>query len=309
MKTKVGNIGLQSYDDLFKNDEIRSDDRAEKVLHISLSELYEPAIHPFRVLDDDAMQEMAESIRASGVMVPGIARPRSEGGYELISGNRRRRASELAGKDTMPVIIRDMNDDEAIIALVDANLQRETILPSEKAQAYKLKMDALKRQGQRTDITSRQIGEKLWSVDQVSENSNDSARQIHRFIRLTELKPELLDLVDEKKIPFNTAVDISYLPENEQDSLITIMDRDECVPSGSQAKRLKQFSQQGKLNNESLEAIMTEEKPIEDKVVLRRKDYGKYVPQSYTPRQIEEYIIKALDYYDRKIKRDRETER
>lgn len=312
MKSLAQNAGLTAYEDLFKDDVTRETDDAERVMELPLDVLFTPKDHPFRVLEDDAMREMADSIVKYGVLTPGIARPRPEGGYELLSGNRRKLASQFAGKTTMPVVVRDMDDDAAIILMVDANMQRETLLPSEKAKAYKMKLDALKRQGARNDLTCAQLAHKLdgkKSRDIVAEEAGESKDQIRRYIRLNELAPELLDMVDERSIPFNPAVELSYLSGKEQSQLIEIMERDEMVPSLSQAQRLKQFSQQGKLNNESLEAIMTEEKPVADKIVIHKKDYGKYVPQSYTPRQVEEHILKALDFYDRKLKRDREAAR
>lgn len=281
-------------------------------MELPLDELFPPKEHPFRVLEDDAMREMADSIVKYGILTPGIARPRPEGGYELLSGNRRKMASQLAGKTTMPVVVRDMDDDAAIILMVDANMQRETLLPSEKAKAYKMKLDALKRQGARTDLTCAQVAHKLdgkKSRDIVAEDAGESKDQIRRFVRLNELAPELLDMVDEHRIPFNPAVELSYLSGKEQSQLIEIMERDEVVPSLNQAQRLKQFSQQGKLNDESFEAIMTEEKPIADKIVIRRKDFGKYIPTNFTPKQVEDHILKALDFYDRKLKRDREASR
>jgi ParB family chromosome partitioning protein len=312
MKSSAQNAGLTAYEDLFKDDATRETDNAERVMELPLNELFTPKDHPFRVSEDDAMREMADSIVKFGVLTPGIVRPRPEGGYELLSGNRRKLASYLAGKTTMPVVVREMDDDAAIILMVDANMQRETLLPSEKAKAYKMKLDALKRQGARTDLTCAQLAHKLdgkKSRDIVADEAGESKDQIRRYIRLNELAPELLNMVDEHHIPFNPAVELSYLSGKEQSQLIEIMERDEIVPSLSQAQRLKQFSQQGKLNAESFEAIMTEEKPIADKIVIRRKEFGKYIPQSYTPRQVEEHILKALDFYDRKLKRDRDAAR
>ena len=313
MKSSAKNAGLTAYKDLFKDDMTREADSAERVMELPLGELFTPQDHPFRVVEDDAMREMADSIVKFGVLTPGIARPRPEGGYELLSGNRRKRASILAGKDTMPVVVRDMDDDAAIILMVDANMQRETLLPSEKAKAYKMKLDALRRKAGRP---SKENGVQLEphfstgkSRDIVAEQFGESTAQIQRFVRLTNLTQPLLQMVDDKRIPLNPAVELSYLSGKEQGQLIEIMGRDEIAPSLSQAQRLKQFSQQGKLNAESFEAIMTEEKPIADKVVIRRKDFAKYIPKSYTPRQVEEHILKALDFYDRKLKRDREAAR
>lgn len=313
MKSSAKNAGLTAYEDLFKDDMTREADSAERVMELPLGELFTPQDHPFRVVEDDAMREMADSIVKFGVLTPGIARPRPEGGYELLSGNRRKLASILAGKATMPVVVRDMDDDAAIILMVDANMQRETLLPSEKAKAYKMKLDALRRKaGRPSKENSAQLALNFHgkqSRDIVAEEAGESKDQVRRYIRLNELTPELLDMVDEHRIPFNPAVELSYLSGKEQGQLIEIMGRDEIVPSLSQAQRLKQFSQQGKLNAESFEAIMTEEKPIADKVVIRRKDFAKYIPKSYTPRQVEEHILKALDFYDRKLKRDREAAR
>lgn len=312
MKSSAQNAGLTAYEDLFKDDATRETDSAEHVMELPLNVLFMPKDHPFRVVDDDAMREMADSIVKYGVLTPGIARPRPEGGYELLSGNRRKLASQLAGKSTMPVVVRDMDDDAAVILMVDANMQRETLLPSEKAKAYKMKLDALKRQGARTDLTSAQVARKFAGKESrqiVAEEAGESKDQIRRFVRLNELAPELLDMVDEHRIPFNPAVELSYLSGKEQSQLIEIMERDEVVPSLNQAQRLKQFSQQGKLNDESFEAIMTEEKPIADKIVIRRKDFGKFIPSNFTPKQVEDHILKALDFYDRKLKRDREASR
>lgn len=313
MKSSVQNAGLTAYEDLFKDDVARETDGAERVMELPLDELFPPKEHPFRVLEDDATREMADSIVKYGVLTPGIARPRPEGGYELISGNRRKLASQLAGKATMPVVIRDMDDDAAIILMVDSNMQRETLLPSEKAKAYKMKLEALRRKaGRPSKENPGQVGPDYImprSNAQVAEEAGESVKQVQRYIRLNELVPELLDMVDERRISFNPAVELSYLSGKEQRQLTEIMERDEVVPSLSQAQRLKQFSQQEKLNAESFEAIMTEEKTIADKVVIRRKDFDKYVPQSYTPKQVEEHILKALDFYDRKLKRDREAAR
>lgn len=299
MKSSAQSAGLTAYEDLFKDDVTRETDSGEYVMELPLNELFMPKDHPFRVVEDDAMREMADSIVKYGVLTPGIARPRSEGGYELLSGNRRKLASQLAGKTTMPVVARDMDDDAAIILMVDANMQRETLLPSEKAKAYKMKLDALKRQGTRTDLTCAQLAHKLdakKSRDIVAEEAGESKDQVRRYIRLNELTPELLDMVDEHRIPFNPAVELSYLSGKEQSQLVEIMERDEMVPSLSQAQRLKQFSQQGKLNAESFEAIMTEEKTITDKIIIRRKDFEKYVPHSYTPKQVKAPWKRALHH-------------
>jgi ParB family chromosome partitioning protein len=302
MKSSAGRVSLTAYEDLFKTDEGRAEEQAERIMAVPLSELHSPEQHPFRVIDDDSMKEMADSITKYGVMTPAIARPREQGGYELIAGNRRKRACELAEINTMPVIIREMDDDAAIILMVDSNMQRENILPSEKAMAYKMKLDAIKRQGARTDLTSVQVGQKLKGTvarDLIAEKSPDSSVQIQRYIRLTNLSPQLLDKVDNKQIPLNPAVEISYLSEKEQTQLLETMERNEVVPSLSQAQRLKKYSQEGKLGENVIDAILTEEKAIETKVVLRGDTLHKYFPKGYTPKQMEDTIIKLLDNWQR----------
>ena len=301
MKSSAKNINLTSVDDLFSTEESRADAGREKVMEIALTELFPFKDHPFKVKDDEAMADTAESIKEYGVLVPAIARPRDEGGYELVAGHRRHRASELAGLETMPVIVRNLNDDAATIIMVDSNLQRENILPSERAFAYKLKLDAIKRQGERSDLTSRQVGEKLWSVEELAKNAPDSQRQIHRFIRLTELIPELLDMVDDKKIAFNPAVELSYLKPEEQTNLLEAMDMEQATPSLSQAQRLKKFSAEGKCTLEAMCAIMSEEKKGElDKVTLTSDKLRKYFPKSYTPQKMEETILKLLETWHKK---------
>lgn len=301
MKSSAKNINLTSVDDLFSTEESRADASREKVMEISLTELFPFKDHPFKVKDDEAMADTAESIKEYGVLVPGIARPRDEGGYELVAGHRRHRASELAGLETMPVIVRNLDDDAATIIMVDSNLQRENILPSERAFAYKLKLDAIKRQGERTDLTSRQVGEKLLSVEELAKNAPDSQRQIHRFIRLTALVPELLDMVDDKKIAFNPAVELSYLKPEEQTNLLEAMDMEQATPSLSQAQRLKKFSAEGKCTLEAMCAIMSEEKKGElDKVTLTSDKLRKYFPKSYTPQKMEETILKLLETWHKK---------
>ncbi len=270
-------------------------------MEIALTELFPFKDHPFKVKDDEAMADTAESIKEYGVLVPAIARPRDEGGYELVAGHRRHRASELAGLETMPVIVRNLDDDAATIIMVDSNLQRENMLPSERAFAYKLKLDAIKRQGERTDLTSRQVGEKLLSVEELAKNAPDSQRQIHRYIRLTELIPELLDMVDDKKIAFNPAVELSYLKPEEQTNLLEAMDMEQATPSLSQAQRLKKFSTEGKCTLEAMCAIMSEEKKGElDKVTLTSDKLRKYFPKSYTPQKMEETILKLLETWHKK---------
>lgn len=301
MKSSAKNINLTSVDDLFSTEESRADAGREKVMEIALTELFPFKDHPFKVKDDEAMAETAESIKEYGVLVPAIARPRDEGGYELVAGHRRHRASELAGLETMPVLVRNLDDDAATIIMVDSNLQRENILPSERAFAYKLKLDAIKRQGERSDLTSRQVGEKLWSVEELAKNAPDSQRQIHRYIRLTELIPELLDMVDDKKIAFNPAVELSYLKPEEQTNLLEAMDMEQATPSLSQAQRLKKFSAEGKCTLEAMCAIMSEEKKGEvDKVTLSSDKLRKYFPKSYTPQKMEETILKLLETWHKK---------
>lgn len=291
MKSSAAKIQMTSYEELFETGD-NADSSAEKVQEIPLSDLYPFKNHPFKVLDDESMQDTVESILAHGVLVPGIARPRAEGGYELIAGHRRKHGSELAGKAAMPVLVRELDDDEATIIMVDSNIQRENLLPSEKAWAYKMKLDALKHQGVKD--TSRQLGEK-YSVDTLSENSNDSARNIHRFIRLTELLPELLQMVDDKKLPFNPAVELSYLTQAEQEILLSLMTELTITPSLEQAKRLKKYSQDGKLDENVMDAILTEERPKAVQVTLKSDKLKQYFPKTYTPAQIEEIIFSLLE--------------
>ncbi len=291
MKSSAKNIQMTSYEDLFQISE-NSGPGGEKVQEIALTELFPFRDHPFKVLDDEAMTDTVESVKTHGVLVPGIARPRAGGGYELVSGHRRKRASELAGLETMPVIVREMDDDEAVLMMVDSNLQRENILPSEKAWAYRMKLEALKHQGVKD--TSRQLGEK-YSVDALSGNSNDSARNIHRFIRLTELVPSMLQLVDDKKLPFNPAVELSYLAKEEQVRLSEKMAELSHVPSLEQAKRLRKFSQEGKLGEDVMEAILTEERKAPPQVTLKGERLRQYFSEEYTQKQIEDLIISLLE--------------
>lgn len=307
MPKKGGNISLSSYDDIFQTDQSREEAQQERVQEIPLSELHPFKGHPFKVLDDEAMQKTVESIAQFGVMTPAIARPRPEGGYEIIAGHRRHHASELAGKDTMPVIVRDMDDDAATILMVDSNLQRETLLPSERAFAYKMKLEAIKHQGQRTDLTSSQVGMKLQAMDIVGQEAGDSRNQVHCYIRLTELIPELLDMVDEKKIAFNPAVEISYLKPEEQQDFLEAMDYAQSTPSLSQAQRLKKFSQEGKCSLDAMCAIMSEEKKGElDRLTIKHDVLRKYFPKSYTPKQMEDTIIKLLEQWQRKREKSME---
>ena len=292
MKSSAKNIQVTKFDDLFSAGNPAEAGGDGNVQEIPLTELFPFKDHPFKVLDDETMQDTVESIRIHGVLVPGIARPRAEGGYELIAGHRRRHASELAGKTTMPVIVRELDDDEAVLFMVDSNIQRENLFPSEKAWAYKMKLDALKHQGVKD--TSRQLGEK-YSVDALSENSNDSARNIHRFIRLTELLPELLQMVDDKKLSFNPAVELSYLTREQQGELMEIMGELQAVPSLEQAKRLKKYSQEEKLDRNVMDAILTEERPTPVQVTLKNDRLKQYFPQTYTAKQMEEVIFSLLE--------------
>ncbi|PKM75561.1 MAG: chromosome partitioning protein ParB [Firmicutes bacterium HGW-Firmicutes-17] len=302
MKSSAKKISLTSVDDLFSTEESRADDQREKIVEIPLSELFPFKDHPFKVLDNQAMIDTAESIKQYGVLVPAIARPRENGGYELVSGHRRKRACELANLETMPVIIRKLDDDAATIIMVDSNLQRENILPSERAFAFKLKLEAIKRQGSRTDLTSSQLGTKLNRADEiVAEQAGSSRNQVQRYIRLTELIPELLSMVDEKKIAFNPAVELSYLKSEEQLLLLDAMDTEQATPSLSQAQRLKKFSAEGNCTLEAMCAIMSEEKKGElDKVTLTGDKIKKYFPKNYTPQQMESTIIKLLEGWHKK---------
>jgi len=308
LKSSAKKIELASVDDLFSTEESRQDEQLEKIQEIPLSELHPFKDHPFKVKDDDAMIETADSIKKYGVLVPAIARPLPDGGYELVAGHRRRRASELAGKETMPVIVRDLDDDAATIIMVDSNLQRENLLPSERAFAYKMKLEAIKHQGARTDLTSVQVEQKLSARDQVAKEAGErSGIQVMRYVRLTELIPELLDMVDEKKIAFNPAYELSFLKPDEQQMLVETMDYEQATPSLSQAQRMKKFSQEGKLSEDVMLAIMSEEKKSDlDKVTLSSDTLRKYFPKSYTPAKMQETIIKLLEQWQKKRQRDQE---
>ena len=307
MKPSGRNLNLTSYDEIFQTEETRIETSQEKVIDIPLTDLHPFKNHPFKVTDDESMLETADSINKHGVLVPVIARPREEGGYELISGHRRKRASELAGKETLPCIVRNLDDDAATIIMVDSNIQRENILPSERAFAYKLKLEAMKHQGQRNDLTSGQVGTRLRADEKLADSVGDSARNVQRFIRLTELVPELLDMVDAKKIAFNPAVELSYLMPHEQVQLMEAMDMEQSTPSLSQAQRLKKYSQDGKLTFDVMTAIMSEDKKSElDKVTLTGDKLKKYFPKSYTPQQMEETIIKLLEGWSRKRQQSQE---
>lgn len=305
MKSSAKNVKLATVDDLFSTEESRT---SEKVVEIPLPDLHSFKNHPFKVRDDEAMMETADSVRQYGVLVPAIARPDPDGGYELIAGHRRRRASELAGKETMPVIVRDLDDDAATIIMVDSNLQREELLPSERAFAYKMKLEAMKHQGARTDLTSVQVEQKLSARDRVAKEAGEkSGVQVMRYIRLTVLIPPLLDMVDEKKIAFNPAYELSFLKPEEQQMLLETMDYEQATPSLSQAQRMKKFSQDGKLTEEVMLAIMSEEKKGEpDKVTLTGDMLRKYFPKSYTPQKMQETIIKLLEQWQRRRQQQHE---
>ena len=279
------------------------------VNNLKLTALHPFSLHPYKVRDDDAMMDMVESIKQYGVLLPAIARPAPDSGYELISGHRRKRACELAGIEAMPVIVRELDDDAAAILVVDSNIQRENVLPSERAFAYKLKLEALRHQGERTDLTSRQVGDKLKAAGKVGEDVGESARQVQRYIRLTELIPPLLDMVDERKIAFNPAYELSFLTKDEQQLLLNAMDSEQATPSLSQAQRLKQFSQRDELDAAVMRAIMSEEKKEVERVTLKGDTLRKYFPASYTPKRMEETIIRLLEQWQKQQKRRREIER
>ena len=305
-----GNLALKGLDDLFSTEENRQEEQREQVQQIPIGELFPFKNHPFKVLDDESMQRTVESVEQYGVLSPLIARPRPEGGYEIISGHRRQHAAQLAGLDTLPVIVRQMDDDAAVLLMVDSNLHRENILPSERAFAYKMKLEAIKNQGARSDLTCGQIGHKLNGAkarDIVADESGDNARNVQRFIRLTNLVPELLDMVDEKKIAFNPAVELSYLDEAQQRDFLEAMNDTQNAPSLSQAQRLKKLAQEGHFSYDVAFAVMGEEKKDElDKVVIKNDTLRKYFPRSYTPKQMEDTIIKLLDQWQRKQQRQNE---
>ena len=307
MKSSAKNIVLKSVDDIFQTEENRADAQRERVQEIPLDQLKPFRNHPFKVRDDQRMLDTVDSIREYGVLVPAIARPDPEGGYELISGHRRKRGCEMAGLQTMPVIIRDLDDDAAVLVMVDSNIQREELLPSERAFAYKMKLEALKHQGARMDLTSCQVGTKLRADELLAQQAGESRNQVQRFIRLTELISELLDMVDERKLAFNPAVEVSYLKQDEQRMLLEAMDAEQTTPSLSQAQRLKKFSQEGRLTEEAMSAIMSEEKKSDmDKVTLRSDTLRRYFPKSYTPKQMEQTIIKLLDVWQKQRQKNQE---
>ena len=295
------NASLSSYDDIFSTEEARQEEQREQVQQIPIGELFPFKNHPFKVLDDDSMSDTVESVKQYGVLSPLIARPRPKGGYEIISGHRRQHAAELAGLETLPVIVRQMDDDAAIILMVDSNLQREHILPSERAFAYKMKLDAMKNQGTRSDLTSTQVVSKLRSNEKLGAENNQSRETVRRFIRLTNLIPELLDMVDNKTVSFNPAVELSYLSPEQQQEVIRAMDDTQNFPSVSQAKRIKKLAQDGTFTTETVIAIMGEEKKSElDTVTIKNDTLRKYFPRSYTPKQMEDTIIKLLEQWQKK---------
>lgn len=302
------NVSLKGADDIFSTEESRQEQQREQVQQIPIGELFPFKNHPFKVLDDESMQRTVESVEQYGVLSPLIARPRPEGGYEIISGHRRQHAAQLAGLDALPVIVRQMDDDAAVLLMVDSNLQRENILPSERAFAYKMKLEAIKNQGARSDLTSGQIVQKSkLSIERVAEDAGEGYKTVQRFIRLTNLIPELLDMVDEKKIAFNPAVELSYLDESQQRDFLEAMNDTQNAPSLSQAQRLKRLAQEGHFSYDVAFAVMGEEKKDElDKVVIKNDTLRKYFPRSYTPKQMEDTIIKLLDQWQRKQQRQNE---
>lgn len=304
MTKRKSDFTLPTLDDLFTTQAERDDAKLERVKNIPLNELHPFKNHPFKILNNEEMERMIESIRKVGAITPALARPLPDGGYELISGHRRLAACQVLGIETMPVIVREMSDDEAVIAMVDANLQRETILPSEKAFAYKMKLDAIKHQG----IASSQVGKKLLSIEKVGEDSGDSRNQVHRYIRLTHLIPELLSMVDDGKIAFNPAVEISYLEQSEQRVLLNAMELNDCTPSHAQSIRLKKLSQEGVLQDQTIYNILAEQKPNQqEQYRFKREDIRKYFPKSYTDKQVCDTVIKLLEQWQRRRERDRDS--
>ena len=314
MQKSHGNIQLTSYDDIFGGAVVTEEKKdqgnwSEQVTDIPISELHPFKNHPFKVLDDEEMDKTVESIKEYGVLTPAIVRPRDEGGFEIVSGHRRCHASEIAGKETLPCIVRDLDDDAATILMVDANLQRETLLPSERAWAFRMKLEALKHQGERGDLTSCQVGTKFRSDSLVAENSGESARQVQRYIRLTYLLPEIMDMVDNKQIGFNPAVELSYLDEDEQRRLLEAMDFSQSTPSLSQAQRIKKMSQEEGITQEAMNVIMSEEKKSDvDRVTIKNDVLKKYFPKSYTPKQMEDTIVKLLDQWQKKRMREQQLQ-
>lgn len=307
MASKERKLSLTSYDDLFQSSDNRETEQREQIIELPLNQLHPFKNHPFHVRDDEAMARTVESVKEYGVLTPGIARPLPKGGYEIVAGHRRKHACELAGLVTMPFIVREMDDDTATILMCDSNLQRENILPSERAFAYKMKLEALRRQAGRPAKNSRQVVGNYESADLVGKDTGESGRQVQRYVRLTELTPEFLALVDDKKIAFNPAVEMSYLKPEEQSKLLSVMAAQEATPSLSQAQRLKRYSQEGKLSEDVMDAIMSEEKKEVDRITLTSDKLKQYFPKSYTPRQMEETIFKLLEQWQQK--REREMER
>jgi ParB family chromosome partitioning protein len=312
-KSNALNLNLPSVDDLFSTEESREEEKLQKVRDLLLAEIDDFPDHPFKVLEDDAMLEMVDSVKKFGVLTPAVARQKEDGRYELISGHRRKRACELAGLETLPTVVRQMSRDEAIIFMVDSNLQRERILPSEKAFSLKMRLEAMNRQGQRTDLTYSPMGNKLQGVKSstvLAETIGESKNQIFRYIRLTELIPDILDMVDEGKIAFRPAVEISYLPKEQQQSLFDTMECEDCTPSLAQAIKMKEFSKNGKLNDEVILSILSEEKPNQkEKYTFKAERIKQYIPKNLPPSQTEDYVIKALEHYQRFRERQKAQER
>ena len=315
MASSVRNMRLASVDDLFSTEETRQAEarqQGEQILTVPIAEIHDFENNPYQVRHDAELMDMAESIARLGVHTPCLARPRKDGGYELLSGHRRKAASMIAGKDTLPIIVRDIDDDTATILVVDGNIQRETILPSEKAKAYKMKLEAIKRQGERSDLTSTQLAGRLESADIIGKTANISGDTVRRYIRLTELIPPLLQMVDDKKMAFNPAVELSYLPKELQTDLFDVIQAEECTPSLSQAQRMKAAAQKGILDRNGMELVMQEEKPQQNNITIKGNKLDQYIPRDYTPKQREDFIIKACEYYHKRLlrmKQEREYER
>ena len=315
MASSVRNMRLASVDDLFSTEETRQAEarqQGEQILTVPIAEIHDFENNPYQVRHDAELMDMAESIARLGVHTPCLVRPRKDGGYELLSGHRRKAASMIAGKDTLPIIVRDIDDDTATILVVDGNIQRETILPSEKAKAYKMKLEAIKRQGERSDLTSTQLAGKLESADIIGKTANISGATVRRYIRLTELIPPLLQMVDDKKMAFNPAVELSYLSKELQTDLFDVIQAEECTPSLSQAQRMKAAAQKGILDRNGMELVMQEEKPQQNNITIKGNKLDQYIPRDYTPKQREDFIIKACEYYHKRLlrmKQEREYER
>lgn len=315
MASSVRNMRLASVDDLFSTEETRQAEarqQGEQILTVPITEVHDFENNPYQVRHDAELMDMVESIARLGVHTPCLARPRKDGGYELLSGHRRKAASMIAGKDTLPIIVRDIDDDTATILVVDGNIQRETILPSEKAKAYKMKLEAIKRQGERSDLTSTQLAGKLESADIIGKTANISGDTVRRYIRLTELIPPLLQMVDDKKMAFNPAVELSYLSKELQTDLFDVIQAEECTPSLSQAQRMKAAAQKGILDRNGMELVMQEEKPQQNNITIKGNKLDQYIPRDYTPKQREDFIIKACEYYHKRLlrmKQEREYER